>query len=376
MISIFGDARVEKQLTLVAESRGRGPLDVRRDRDPGRQRAVVEVREAERVRGGVIRSEAMQSTLRKRAVMRILVAIDGSEQSESAVDEIVRQHFPADSEVRVIAVVEPPYLGKGLEVSFYGAEAEKAARQQASAAVEKAATKLRAVEGGRPLKVATEVLSGSPKRVILEEAEAFGADLIVVGSHGHGMLERFRLGSVSNAVALHAKSSVEIMRKPEGAREAMRILLAIDGSEQSEAAVDEIAHRHFPPGSEVRVISVIAPYLPGTYAPWDGMKINIHDQMGKDVREVTRVAVEKAAAKLKADEGNRELKVATKVLSGSPKGVILEEAEGFGADLIVVGSHGHGILERFLLGSISQAVALHAKCSVEIVRSPKSGEKR
>ena len=100
--------------------------------------------------------------------------------------------------------------------------------------------------------------------------------------------------------------------------------------------------------------------------------MNLYDQMEKDAREVARAAVEKAAAKLRAAEESRKLNVTTKVLSGSPKGVILEEAEAFGADLIVVGSHGHGMLERFLLGSVSQAVALHAKCSVEIVRSPKT----
>ena len=69
------------------------------------------------------------------------------------------------------------------------------------------------------------------------------------------------------------------------------------------------------------------------------------------------------------------MKITTEVLSGSPKRVILEEAEAFGADLIVVGSHGHGMVESFLLGSVSQAVALHAKCSVEIVRTPTSGGK-
>jgi nucleotide-binding universal stress UspA family protein len=50
--------------------------------------------------------------------------------------------------------------------------------------------------------------------------------------------------------------------------------------------------------------------------------------------------------------------------------VLLETAEAFGADLIVVGSHGHGKLDRFLMGSVAQAVALHATCSVEIVRRP------
>ena len=57
------------------------------------------------------------------------------------------------------------------------------------------------------------------------------------------------------------------------------------------------------------------------------------------------------------------------MIEGPPKLVILEEAEKFGADLIVVGSHGYGFVERFLLGSVSQAVAVHAKCSVEIVRN-------
>ena len=69
---------------------------------------------------------------------------------------------------------------------------------------------------------------------------------------------------------------------------------------------------------------------------------------------------------------NATLTVTTVVIEGSPKSVILEEADAFGADLIIVGSHGYGMIERFLLGSVSHAVALHAKCSVEIVRSPKT----
>ena len=65
---------------------------------------------------------------------------------------------------------------------------------------------------------------------------------------------------------------------------------------------------------------------------------------------------------------NPALTITTVVIEGSPKSVILKEAETFGADLIVVGSHGSGAVERFLLGSVSHAVSLHAKCSVEIVR--------
>jgi nucleotide-binding universal stress UspA family protein len=148
----------------------------------------------------------------------------------------------------------------------------------------------------------------------------------------------------------------------------MRILLATDGSEHSAAAVDEIVRRHPPADTEVRVVSVVEPpYFPTTY-PLGGMDMELYEEMQKTARDLARAAVEKAASRLR--EKGRKLSVTTEVLSGSPKRVILEDAEAFGADLIVVGSHGRGALDRFLLGSVSQAVALHAKCSVEIVRSP------
>ncbi len=150
----------------------------------------------------------------------------------------------------------------------------------------------------------------------------------------------------------------------------IRIVVAVDGSEDSEAAVAEIARRHFPPDSEVRVISVVNPPMPLS-AESLATSAGYHGELEKIERERARRTIKKAAAKLRKNLAVGNVKISTKVLSGSPKRVILEEADAFGADLIVVGSHGHGALERFLLGSVSQAVALHAKCSVEIVRSPK-----
>jgi nucleotide-binding universal stress UspA family protein len=153
----------------------------------------------------------------------------------------------------------------------------------------------------------------------------------------------------------------------------MKILLAIDGSAHSEASVREIAR--VPAGSEVRVISVIEP-IPPTYAPTllaEGLNLGSYEEyeeMSKTARDRARAVVDEAAATIRADAANRPLTVTTEVHSGSPKNVILEAADAFGADLIVVGSHGHGMLERCLLGSVAQAVALHATCSVEIVRRP------
>ena len=149
-----------------------------------------------------------------------------------------------------------------------------------------------------------------------------------------------------------------------------RILLAIDGSKQSDAAVHAVARHLGPAGSEVRGISVVAPpYIADTFSG-GGVNTSLYVELEHAARELARASVDKAAAQLRSDKDSRHLTVTTEVLSGSPKQAILEDAEAFGADWIVVGSHGYGMLGRFMLGSVSQAVALHATCSVAIVRRP------
>jgi nucleotide-binding universal stress UspA family protein len=135
-----------------------------------------------------------------------------------AVDEIAAHPWEANSEVRVISAVDlsnsPAGEPFGVLREYY-AEIERAETQSARAAVERAVAKLTEGAGSRNLKITTEVLAGAPKRAIVEDAESFGADLIVVGSHGYGALKRFLLGSVAQSVALHAPCSVEIVRRAE-----------------------------------------------------------------------------------------------------------------------------------------------------------------
>lgn len=149
----------------------------------------------------------------------------------------------------------------------------------------------------------------------------------------------------------------------------MRILLATDGSDYSKIAVRELKNWILPPNTEVHIISAFenpvlimsAPLATNSLAPTYGDAEIM-------VQKFAENAVEDAAKLL--TDGNSNLLISTAAIKGSPKHVILEEADRFGADLIVVGSHGHGGIGRFLLGSVSQSVALHAKCSVEIVRKP------
>ena len=152
----------------------------------------------------------------------------------------------------------------------------------------------------------------------------------------------------------------------------MKILLAVDGSKFSDAAVSEVARRPWPAGSEVRIISAAeASYIPSP-AP-HGAAADIYAEALKAARENARSAVDAAASRLHG-EGDAALRLTTAAPTGPAREVILGEAEALGADLIVVGSHGRGFWKRLLLGSVSQAVATHAACSVEIVRDKKATE--
>lgn len=146
--------------------------------------------------------------------MKILLAIDGSTCSELAVDEVARRPWPTGSEMKVISVMEMPVVPAmdpyGVSPDYF-VELEDSARKSAQSAVDKALHKLEERED-KMLKVTGEVIQGTPKKTILDQADEWGADLIVVGSHGRGALSRFLLGSVSNAVATHAKCSVEVVR--------------------------------------------------------------------------------------------------------------------------------------------------------------------
>jgi nucleotide-binding universal stress UspA family protein len=147
----------------------------------------------------------------------------------------------------------------------------------------------------------------------------------------------------------------------------MKILLATDGSEYSNHAAEELAARSLPPNAEVHIISVFhsTPLITSVPAPMGGLA-GAWEEANAVAKNQAQEAV-KNAAKILAEK-HPNLSITATMVEGSPKHAILEKADELGADLIVVGSHGRGAVGRFLLGSVSQSIALHAKCSVEIAR--------
>jgi nucleotide-binding universal stress UspA family protein len=145
--------------------------------------------------------------------MKILIAMDGSDFSQAALQSVIARPWPPNSQVKVLNVVEPPSLLMGREMGGYDPEFEmvwKALREQAKDIVEKAAEKLRAAK----FTVSTELVEGDPKSQIIDIANQWHADMIVLGSHGRRGIDRFLMGSVSQAVVRHAHCSVEIIRTP------------------------------------------------------------------------------------------------------------------------------------------------------------------
>ena len=144
----------------------------------------------------------------------------------------------------------------------------------------------------------------------------------------------------------------------------MKILLATDGSEYSLLAARSLAERPWPVGTAIRVISVAelsVPLLRIPYFSHSAME-NLRADAMKRAEEAEIAAEEILAGAGLEEAGTVAVPVAT------PKEVILQNADEWGANLIVCGSHGRRGLSRFMLGSVSEAIASNAKCSVEIIR--------
>jgi nucleotide-binding universal stress UspA family protein len=296
--------------------------------------------------------------------MKVLLGIDSSDASQRALVEVTSRPWPADTVFTIINVVDVYGLTRLPGMVEEG-------RRLGLALVNAAAAKL--TQAG--YKASAEVLLGTPRREIAEYAKRWNADLLIVGSHGQGAIARFLLGSVAHGVLHSAPCSVEVVRSSASgaapSSHAMKILLATDGSEFSTAAVKSVVSRPWPAGSEIRILSVeeLPAILPNqmTGSSLSAMyPASLLEELLECARTHAREAVDSARTILRGsslrvlDSGANPL--------GDARVLILDEAKEWKADLIVLGSHGRRGLDRILMGSVSESIALHAHCSVEVIR--------
>jgi nucleotide-binding universal stress UspA family protein len=314
--------------------------------------------------------------------MRVLIGYDGSDWADAAVDDLRRAGLPADVEAAVFTAVDltphlPPSSYQPVDPAIEATEPPilRNARVLARAAMSEARLIAdRGVERVRAefpdWKVSAETTPDfAAYRALVVKAEKWRPDLLVVGSRGRSAVARVLLGSVSTKVLSHAPCSVRIARSREDAGrvagDPVRLVLGIDGSADSAAAASAVADRAWPQGTQVRVVmaldrrlslalafgTAIPVWAPGLKQDWDDRTRARHITEGV-AGELRRVGL-----------------VAESVVGeGDPKQVLLSEAEQFAAACVVLGAQGHSALDRFLLGSVSAAVAMRAPCSVEVVR--------
>ena len=311
--------------------------------------------------------------------MKVLIGYDGSDSAQAAIQGLRRAGLPREVECRIVSVADVwPVLPKSVdEPADATADSQKPPiirKAEALAAESRADAQTLANEGAALVqtefpgwKVTAEAALGSPSQALTQPSQGT-PDLVVVGSQGRSAIGRLALGSVSQNVLTHATCSVRISRgvnkSATSVNAPVRILLGVDGSTHSALAVDAVASRAWPAGTEVKVVAVLDLQFWSKLADPSSSAWAWVEEGKEDGRSWATRAVETVAGKLRA----AGLVATPLVEEGDPKRVLVEEAERWAADCIFLGAKGHSALEKFLLGSVSAAVAARAHCSVEVVR--------
>jgi nucleotide-binding universal stress UspA family protein len=311
--------------------------------------------------------------------MNVLIGYDGSACAEAALFDLERAGLPPETEAMIVSVTElwpPPPLSYSYEMVEQGrrvsvsndlktvCEIDSAPVEEAPALALKASRRVKAKFP--EWKVDISACYGSAAREIILKADEWGADLVVVGSHGCSALGRFILGSVSQKVLTEAHCSVRVARgRVEVDPLPVRLLIGVEGSAEASMAVREVAARVWPAGSEARIVLVEDPSAPTLIERLIPPVGRMLEEINKEELEWAEKVIDRAVRELTGTE----LEVTSSIIEGHPKDALVEEAERWGADCIFVGSTGLGRLERYLLGSVSAAVAARAACSVEVIRA-------
>lgn len=297
--------------------------------------------------------------------MKVLIAIDGSHASMTALAAAAALELPADSTIKLVSVIAD---ADDLDESGWSAiefirPADSTAR--ARLAVRERLEDLADRLAGSGTTVTTAVLEGRAASQILLEAGRMSADLIVVGARGHSAVDRLLVGSVSSEVVDHATCPVLVARTER----VDRVLIAIDGSPDATAATDFIAGSGLLRDATIRVMSVVDPGMPWWtgLTPVDGM---VAVEAYGDMLDAARRHAEESARLAGARLGSEHVTTDAADRGGDVGSTIVAEATAWKADVIVLGTRGFGMVRRVLLGSVSRDVLHHASMSVLIVRPP------
>jgi nucleotide-binding universal stress UspA family protein len=306
-------------------------------------------------------------TRKKKDLMKILVPVDGSSYSQSALAFVAARPFKDDAAPQVdvlnVQLPVPPRAGRavGGEMvrSWHEAEANKVLKPAVNA--------LRTAH----LDPARHFVVGSPGVKIAEWADQHAVDLIVMGSHGHTALKGLLFGSVTQAVLASTTVPVLVLRAAKAPQRAsLRVGIALDGSAYGEAAARYVIdHRQlFGPRASFALIHV---HVPSLLAPAPAHPAR-PPASGDEVARADEAAFEAALAPVREQFRQAGLQSTEHRLVGNPGDEIARFAQEAPLDLLAMGSHGRGALTAALMGSVATRVAAMCGTPLLLVRQPHS----
>ena len=290
--------------------------------------------------------------------MRVLIAYDGSAGAAQAVALAEGIDLSAGSMVGVVSVVEPATLPQW---STGGATPELQERDAlAQVVAEQAAVVGRLSAPDRT--VDAVLLRDRPASGLVDQAREFSADLVIVGSRGHGPIASLLLGSVSAEVVDHAPCPVLVARRST----LERVVFATDGSMAAAAAEDVLVRWPIFASVPIRVVSVADVVRPWTTGIAPTMYTRVLNAYAKDVgeAEAEHLRIATGSAKRLAEAGRS---ADAEMRKGDAAAEIIAVAQESGADLVVVGSRGQTGLKSIVLGSVARNVLVGSDASVLVI---------
>ena len=301
--------------------------------------------------------------------MKILVPVDGSQHSEAALASVIHHPWQEELDIKLLNVLKP------LD-SFIPFSRPTRHKNATDPALEETRTLLKQIAENLKKKlpgarIEHDVVSGKVKDTIVQQASRYNADLIVLGSHGKKGSKTL-LGGVSQTILEQANRPVLIVKLVSAQSHLhaeqgfQRVLVALDGSPCSSGAMTWLSNRLWSEQTVFKIISAIPKTRESFSAEKSTQKAAWLLREWNIARDRALSMLEQEALKL--GKGTNNETVSVDVVPGDPRERIIGTARGWKADLIILGSHGRSPLNRLIVGSVSQNVAVKAPCSVLIVK--------
>lgn len=297
--------------------------------------------------------------------MKILVPIDGSSYSQNSLAFLAsRSTLLGDNpEIDLLVVFDE------LPIKARSVVSEDSLKRFYEDATEEIFKPARKIFAGKSVKVTEAFALGSPAEVIAEQAQKRGSDLIIMGSRGRTALAGLFLGSVTTGVLARTKLPILILRnKPAPVADAMRVGIAVDGSEYSMEAVNYVlTHRSlFGEGAEFYLINVASDFTASVIPDMAGMSLPMLSS--EDIQEMQRTEFLSAVEPLREVFAKKGIQPKEVCLVGIAGDEIAAFAKNNDLSVIVMGSHGYGRFKSAVMGSTAMRIAAQGDVPILVLR--------